>query len=216
MDRQKAALIVVGVEQRELLMPMHNVDGIVDIHCHGAGRGWIAGTVEVDQRVGQADHLAQIWRIFQARHGRLRAEIAATVGQAPTGELESGIGAQMIEIIAILVSAGDREHTRTYDVGDAMADERRVSRIGNNGCELRGDAERLLNGGSSMTPPSEVMRLPSKAAVIFLRWTDGSENGSRVSSVMAGVAASDSAAVGVDTQISVAEQTFTLHPPTNS
>jgi hypothetical protein len=46
---------------------------------------------------------------------------------------------------------------------------------------------------NSITPPSELMRPPSKAAVIFLRRTDGSENGNTLSSVMAGVAASDSA-----------------------
>jgi hypothetical protein len=44
---------------------------------------------------------------------------------------------------------------------------------------------------SSMTPPSELRRAPSKPAVSFLRSTAGNENGSRVSSVMAGVAPSD-------------------------
>jgi hypothetical protein len=68
---------------------------------------------------------------------------------------------------------------------------------------------------SSITPPSDVMRPPSNAAVTFLRYTDGSENGSRVSSTMAGVAASDSAEIGFDTQISAANQLLTLHPPAN-
>jgi hypothetical protein len=49
--------------------------------------------------------------------------------------------------------------------------------------------------------------------VTFLRCTDGSANGSRVSSTMAGVAASDSAKVGLDTQVSALYQTLTLHPP---
>jgi transposase len=40
--------------------------------------------------------------------------------------------------------------------------------------------------------PSELRRPPSNAAVTFLRPTDGSENGSRLLSIMAGVAASDS------------------------
>ena len=39
---------------------------------------------------------------------------------------------------------------------------------------------------SSMTPPSEVRRPPSKSAVTFLRETAGNENGRRLSSVMAG------------------------------
>src|SRR6266481_2562918 len=42
-----------------------------------------------------------------------------------------------------------------------------------------------------MTPPSELIRPPSKAAVIFLRWTTGKRNGRRLSSVMAGVACLD-------------------------
>ena len=43
------------------------------------------------------------------------------------------------------------------------------------------------------SPPSELIRPPSNPAVIFLRPTDGSENGSKLSLIMAGVAASDSA-----------------------
>jgi hypothetical protein len=31
MDRQKAAFVVVRVEQRQLLMPVHPVEGVVDI-----------------------------------------------------------------------------------------------------------------------------------------------------------------------------------------
>src|SRR6266516_3125972 len=42
----------------------------------------------------------------------------------------------------------------------------------------------------SMTPPLDVSRPPSKAAVIFLRETAGNENGRIVSSVMASVATS--------------------------
>src|SRR5205807_6321559 len=42
-----------------------------------------------------------------------------------------------------------------------------------------------------MTPPSELIRPPSKAAVIFLRSTAGKQNGRRLSSVMAGVACLD-------------------------
>src|SRR5271157_4099669 len=41
---------------------------------------------------------------------------------------------------------------------------------------------------SSMTPPSDVRRPPSKAAVTFLREMAGNENGRRLSSVMAGAA----------------------------
>ena len=68
---------------------------------------------------------------------------------------------------------------------------------------------------SNITPPSEVMRPPSKAAVTFLRSTAGKLNGSRLSSSMAGVAASDSVEIGFDTQISASNQMLTLHPLAN-
>src|ERR1700675_3701562 len=42
-----------------------------------------------------------------------------------------------------------------------------------------------------MTPPSELIRPASKAAVIFLRWATGKQNGRRLSSVMADVACLD-------------------------
>src|SRR5205823_13247897 len=42
-----------------------------------------------------------------------------------------------------------------------------------------------------MTPPSELIRPPSKAAVIFLRSTAGKQNGRRLSLVMAGMACLD-------------------------
>jgi hypothetical protein len=45
-----------------------------------------------------------------------------------------------------------------------------------------------------MTPPSELMRPPSKAAVTWRRETAGKVNGRRVSSDMAGVALSDAVA----------------------
>ncbi len=31
MDRQEAALVIMGVEERELLMPVHDIAGVVDI-----------------------------------------------------------------------------------------------------------------------------------------------------------------------------------------
>ena len=107
----------------------------------------------------------------------------------------------MIEVVTILISAGDGEHARAQDVGDAVADERRVTGIGDDDASMLAMPSEVSMAASSMTPTP-----PSKAAVIFLRCTDGSENGSGVSSTMAGVAASDSAGVGVDNQISAADQ----------
>ena len=53
---------------------------------------------------------------------------------------------------------------------------------------------------SSITPPSEVSRPPSKSAVIFRPRTAGNANGGIVSWVMAGVASRLVRMIGLDTQ----------------
>jgi hypothetical protein len=59
MDRQKAALVVMGVEQGELLMSMHDVTGVIDVQHYAIGRGGVAGHPLVDQSIGQPDRIAQ-------------------------------------------------------------------------------------------------------------------------------------------------------------
>ncbi len=41
-DRQKAVLVVMGVEQRELLTAMNHVDSVVDVERHHARRPFVA------------------------------------------------------------------------------------------------------------------------------------------------------------------------------
>src|SRR6266849_10449346 len=66
---------------------------------------------------------------------------------------------------------------------------------------------------SNMTPPSELIRPPSKAAVIFLRRTAGKQNGRRLSSVIAGVRASIPAKGWLQQPNPTPDQQLTLLPP---
>src|SRR4051812_7750539 len=59
MDRHEAALVVVRVEQGKLLVPMHDVNGVVYIQRDFGRWAGIAGAVGVDHSVGQAYYLAQ-------------------------------------------------------------------------------------------------------------------------------------------------------------
>ena len=43
---QEAVLIVMRVEHRQLLLAMHNIEGISDIECHRGGRLVIAGAIQ--------------------------------------------------------------------------------------------------------------------------------------------------------------------------
>src|SRR6202035_2179015 len=107
-DRQEAAFIVMRVEQRELLMAMHHIERVIDIQRDRTRRSRITGTVGVDQGVAHAYDFAQGGGILPARHGWLRAKIGAAVWQPSSGQLEARVGAQVVEIVAILIAASDR------------------------------------------------------------------------------------------------------------
>ena len=57
-DRQKAALVEVGVEERQLLMAMHDVDRVVDVEHDRLGGGGVARAVEVDNHPAEPDEVA--------------------------------------------------------------------------------------------------------------------------------------------------------------
>ena len=108
----------------------------------------VAGAIDVDHGVGQAHHLAQVGRILPARHGRLRAQIPPAVGQASAGQLEARIGAQMIEVVGILIAAGDGEHAGAQDIGDTVGHKQRVARVG----DQAGQSIRHAQAGARLPP----------------------------------------------------------------
>ena len=71
MDRQKAALVVMGVEQRQLLVTMRHIAGVVDVQRDPRRRLRIGGHPLIEERVCETDHVAQARRIFEPRQRRL-------------------------------------------------------------------------------------------------------------------------------------------------
>jgi len=47
------------IEERELLVAVHDVHRVVDIKGHALGRSGVAGAVEIDHDTRQPDQLAQ-------------------------------------------------------------------------------------------------------------------------------------------------------------
>src|ERR1700730_8628536 len=83
-------------------------------------------------------------------------------------------------------------------------------RSGNTWAKLSAKPRRRSAIARSITPPFEVRRPPSKAAVTFLASTAGNENGRIVSSVMAGVAfAGEGDGVGFATESYAASALYT-------
>lgn len=81
----------MSVEQRELLMAVDDIAGIIDVERDGCRLVGVAIHPCVDQNVGQSDHVAQARRILQARQRRLGTQIATAVRQPSAGQLECRI-----------------------------------------------------------------------------------------------------------------------------
>ena len=109
-DGQEAAPVVMGVEERQLLVAVHGIAGVVDVEGDGGGRGGEAATEDVDQRRRHARHLDAGRCVLQAAHGRLGTEVAAAFWRPARGQLEQRVGAEGVAVVGILVAAGDRQH----------------------------------------------------------------------------------------------------------
>ena len=94
---------------------------------------------------------------------------------------------QHIEIIGILIAAGNRQHASAQDVAEVVDDAALVARVGNAGGKPLSYPQPPLR---LRTPPSDVSLLPSNAAVTFSRQIAGNEKRGALSSAMAGVALS--------------------------
>lgn len=114
---------------------MNDVDGIVDVERNGARRRGVARAVDVDQRAGQAADLTRRRRILPARHGRLAGETDRSVRQLAQRQFETRIVAQSIEIVGVLVAAGDRQHAGAQNVGDTVDHSTLIARISDAGGE---------------------------------------------------------------------------------
>ncbi len=123
-------------------------------HRSGAGQRWpafgrpgVAGAVEIHHGLHQPDHLAQAGGVLPTRHGRLRAEVPARVGQATAGQLDAGIPTQVVEVVGILVATGDRQDPRPQDVGQRMDHPRRVAWVGDQRRQPVAETELALGRG---------------------------------------------------------------------
>ena len=74
----------------------------------------------------------------------------------------------MIEVVGVLVAAADREHAGAEHIDKAVHDPRRIAPIREHPGQLSAKPRRRSAIARSITPPFEVRRPPSKAAVTFL------------------------------------------------
>ena len=139
--RQEAAGVVEGVEQRELLVAVHRVAGLVDVQHDRRRRDREGAAEDVDQGGRQARHLSARGRVLEPAHGGLRTQIAPALRRPADRQLEQRIGAQVVAIVGVLVAAGDREHTEPEHRRQRVNRPRRIAPFPDAARQRPGEAE---------------------------------------------------------------------------
>ncbi len=76
------------------------------------------------------------------------ANVCLTGIRRQAGQLEGGIAARVIGIVAVLVAAGDGEDAGARNVGQAMCDAGRIARVG----DQRGQQQQAIFGHGGCGP----------------------------------------------------------------
>jgi hypothetical protein len=117
-DRQEAALVVMRIEERELLVPMHAVERIVDVERDRGGR-----TRPTRDHGGHHPRDLDLrWRVLQPRHGRLRAQRIPALRQPSHGQLEHRIAAQRVTVVGIFIARRDQQHPQPQHRDEIVID----------------------------------------------------------------------------------------------
>ena len=134
-DRLEAGGADMRIEERELLLAVRGIIGVVDIE-HDAVRHTIPAFAEqVDEPQSDAFERAPVGQVLEPGQRRLAHQIEAALGGAAARDLERRIGAQRIEVVAVLIAGRDRHHARRRHVGVGVDDARRIAVVG----QRRGD-----------------------------------------------------------------------------
>ena len=102
-------LVIMGLEERKLLVAVDGVAGIVDVENDALRNEREAVAEQVVHRQPRAPRFAPRWGILKVRQGRLAHHIAGRPGQTPAGQLEGRVEVQNVVVVAILVPASDVE-----------------------------------------------------------------------------------------------------------
>ena len=164
-DRQEAAAVVVGMEQRQLLLAVHPVLGVVDVE-HDPARHLLEAVAEqLDHGRHHALERGRPGQVLQPAHRRLRAQIGAALGQPADRQLERRIGAQRVAVVGVGVAGGDQQRAKADHLGQPVAHPLGRPRVLDAARQPLGQAEPRSISASTSTPASEVSRPPSKVTM---------------------------------------------------
>ena len=135
----------MGVEENEFLLAVRRIVRVIDIEHDAARHTGETGAEQVNHSKRHACKSAPGRRVFKTRQCWLGHEVFTRLGPAPARHLECRIDAQCIEIVAVLVPAGDGEHPRSDHVGMGVDDAALITGVRHASAEHRGHAEPLFD-----------------------------------------------------------------------
>ena len=128
-DRQEAAAVVMGVEQRELLPAVDPVLGVVDVEHDAPGHLFEAVAEQLDHRRHHALERDRAGQVLQPADGRLRAQIGPAFRQPPDRHLEGRIGAEHVAVVAIGIARRDQQGAIADHLGQPVPHPFRRARV---------------------------------------------------------------------------------------
>jgi hypothetical protein len=109
---------------------MHGIGGIVDIQRDGPGRAPVALAPQIHHGPCHPNERAQVGGVLPARQGRLRDQGIAAFRQTAARHLEGWVLAQIVQVVAIRVAAGNRKDAGAQNIRHRMRDQSRIAVIG--------------------------------------------------------------------------------------
>ena len=141
MDRLEAGAVIVRVEERELLLAVRGIVGVVDVENDALRWSREAAAVEIDLAEPYARERAPVGQVLEPRQCRLAHQIGAAVGCAADGDLQGGIAPQRVDVIAVLVSGRDHDNPRHCHLAIAVPHADRIAIVPERSCNRPGQIE---------------------------------------------------------------------------
>ena len=100
-----------------------------------------APAIEIDLAEPDAGQRTPVGKVLQPRQGRLAHEVGAGHRASAAGDLQRRIGAQCVDVVAVLVAGRDHEHARLHHLGVAVLDACGIAFVAQAGGDRLGQAE---------------------------------------------------------------------------
>jgi len=129
MDRQKAPVIVIGIELAQFLFAMDPIEAFVEIQGEVVGDDRETVAIQVEHRLGHAIEFRAPRHVLDAGDGWLRAQGRSRDRWPVQCHFENGIAAQHVAVIAVGITGDNRQHAKAQDLIEPMGNFPRLPRI---------------------------------------------------------------------------------------